>query len=446
MKHLSLKNNKIEDLEQLQHLGGLHSLEILELEGNSIVKEGGYRKYIANTLPWLQVLDGESLRPASAVKTSVESSIYQDQPRIVSEGKLPVFNSQCDAEGAAPPSMSMTDSDDGNGNERLFIQPDLLPISTEPVTGSATENDTHVPGVSLTIDSTVHPVSRIGLAGSCSSAGEHLLNSKEQRRYIFLEIQRENTASVTGNEKCMPPNPWRKASSHHHPFIQEGSVDEILAPASTITSSSDASVHDLAHAAASRIVTAPATAELLKSTPNDIIPSQQLHPSPPQLPQHPPQSIVTMTPSDPVKPLPGTLPTRPPPHGMKNKAFSPLERSRQMSISSSNNHQPSHGTVNAATCIDERDVKIVLLTKEVDLLSAQNKALRNAITSQHEALVVRHCSSRAQLCPNDSGNKLNSGSLVCDTENDPYAKLLNCWRREVLQLLTEKEIGQVLTN
>ncbi len=121
MKHLSLKNNKIEDLEQLQHLGGLHSLEILELEGNSIVKEGGYRKYIANTLPWLQVLDGESLRPASAVKTSVESSIYQDQPRIVSEGKLPVFNSQCDAEGAAPPSMSMTDTDDGNGNERLFI-------------------------------------------------------------------------------------------------------------------------------------------------------------------------------------------------------------------------------------------------------------------------------------------------------------------------------------
>ncbi len=444
-----MKNNIIKNLEQLQHLGGLHSLAILELEGNSIVKKDGYRKCIASTLPWLQELDGESLRPAAAVATAAEeSSIYQDQTRIVSEEeeKLLVFNSQCNAEGVLP-SISSTESDDGSVNGRLCMQPDLLPMSTEPPTDSAAANEILSPEISLTVDSTVHPVTRTGLPGSCSSDGDHLLDSQEQRRDNSLEIERGNPSSVTGSEKCipMPPNPWRKASSHHHPFFQE-SVDEILAPASTITSSSDVNVHDLAPAA-----TAPATAELFKSTPNGIIPSQQLHPSPPlelsppHLPSQPPQNFVTMTPTDPLQHFPCTLPTRPPSHGMKSKVISPLERSRQMSVSSSHNHQSSQDNVNATACI-EKDVKIASLMREVDLLSAQNKALSNAINSQHEALVVRHRGSRHHHDPNGSGNKVDSGSLVCDTENDPYAQLLNCWRREVLQLLTDKEISQVLTN
>ncbi len=461
VKHLSLKNNIVENLEQLQHLGGLHSLAILELEGNSIVKKDGYRKCIASALPWLQELDGESLRPAAAVTTeAAESSIYQDQTRIVSEEeeKLLVFNSQCNAEGVLP-SISSTESDDGSGNGRLCMEPDLLPMSTEPPTDSAAANEEVAneilsPETSLVVDSTVHPVTRTGLPGSCSSDGDYQLDSQEQRRENSLEIERGSPASVTGSEKCipMPPNPWRKASSHHHPIFQE-SVDEMLAPASTITSSSDVNVHDLVPAAgaATAPATATATAGLFKSTPNGIIPSQQLHSSPPlelsppQLPSQPPQNLVPVAPTDPLQPFPGTLPTRPPSHGMKSKVISPLERSRQMSVSSSHNHQSSQDNVNATACI-EKDVKIASLIREVDLLSAQNRALRKAINSQHEALVVRHRGSKHHHRPNGSGNNVNSGSLVCDTENDPYTQVLNCWRREVLQLLTDKEISQVLTN
>ncbi len=462
VKHLSLKNNRIENLEQLQHLNGLHSLAILELEGNTIVKKDGYRKCIVSTLPWLQELDGEPLRPsaAAATATAAESSIHQDQTSRVGEGeeeKLSVLNSQRNAEGALP-CLSSTESNHGDGDGRLCMQPGHLPMRTEPPTDSVATseevaNEILSEAISLAVDSTAYSVTSTGLPGPCSTDDDYLLGSQGQRRENSVErILKSPLYSVAGKEKCIPilPNPWRGASSHHHhPFFQE-SVDEMLAPTSTISSPSDVRVNDLAAA----VAVATTTAGLFKNTPNGMIHPQQLRPRPPLklyppwLPLQPPQNSV-VTPTDSLQPFPGTtLPACPPSCGMKSKVISPLERSRQMSVCSSRTQSSSQDNVNTtAACDDEKDIKISSLMKEVDLLSAENKALRKSISSQHEALVVRCRGSSHHHRPGDipplSGN-VNNGSLVCDAEDDPYVQLLNCWRREVLQLLTEKEVHQVL--
>ncbi len=444
-----MKNNRIENLEQLQYLGGLHCLETLELEGNTVVKEEGYRECIARTLPWLQELDGESLRPSGAA-VSAESSIYQDQTRSVVEEEekeeLPVLNSQCVAEGA----LSLTENNHGHGDGRLCMKPGLLPISTNPPTDSAAAESEEMvseilsAAISLAVDSTARSVMSTGLPGSCSSDDDYLLDSQEQRRKKSLEKDRETPPSlVTVREKCsipMPPNPWRNVSSRHHPFLQEP-VDEMLGHASTITPSSSVYMNDFVP---------EATAGLLKNTPNGKIHPQQLHPMPPPwFPSSQPPQNSAMNLTDSLQSLPGTLPTRPPSREMKSKAISPLERSRQMSVYSSH-IQSSQNIVDTTAC-DDKNMKISSLTREIEFLSAQNKALRKAISSQNEALVVRHRgssrnSSHYHNSPGDIplSENVSDRNIISDTEDDPYVQLLNCWRREVLQLLTEKEINQVL--
>ncbi len=463
VKHLSLKNNRIENLEQLQHLNGQQSLAILELEGNAVVKKDGYREFLVNTLPWLQKLDGEPLRYSAAVETAVESSIHRDQTSRVGEGKedeekLSVLNnSQHNTEGA-PTCLSSTASNHGDGDGRSCMQPGLLPMSNEPPTDSVTTSEqvaNHIlsEAISLAVDSAAHSVMSTGLPGPCSNYDDYLLGSQGKRRENSMERKRKNPIySVVGKEKCIPvlPNPRREeASGHRHdPFFHEP-VDEVLAPISTISSPSDVCINDVATAAATNT-----PAGLLKNTPNGMVHSQQQHQRPPLkfcppwLPLQPPQNSMG-APTDSLQPFPGTtLPARPPSGGMKSKVISPLERSRQMSLCSSRSQSFSQDNVNRTACDDEKDMKISSLMKEVDLLSAENKALRNSISSHHEALVVRCLGSSRHHRPEDIpplSENVNNGSLVCDAEDNSYVKLLNCWRREVLQLLAEKELHQVLS-
>ena len=72
MRELYLSGNKLTDLDRiLAKLAHMHDLQVLDLRGNPLTLEKGYRGTVIRTFPTLKTLDGLDVMPSERVKPKV---------------------------------------------------------------------------------------------------------------------------------------------------------------------------------------------------------------------------------------------------------------------------------------------------------------------------------------------------------------------------------------
>ncbi|EAY21146.1 Leucine Rich Repeat family protein [Trichomonas vaginalis G3] len=82
LTELYLSSNKLQDLEQtLAKIVHLRNLEVLDLRGNPLTLEKGYRQTVAAAMPWLKVLDGLDISAADRPKHTIKRDNSNSRPR-----------------------------------------------------------------------------------------------------------------------------------------------------------------------------------------------------------------------------------------------------------------------------------------------------------------------------------------------------------------------------
>eukprot|EP00474_Spongospora_subterranea_P005793 CRZ06251.1 hypothetical protein [Spongospora subterranea] len=89
LSYVDARHNRLESLDNLAALSGLHQLQSLHLEGNPICSIRNYRQHVTRLLPQLQVLDG---RPILVVERMPSTSLSPERPNITSRPNLSTSN------------------------------------------------------------------------------------------------------------------------------------------------------------------------------------------------------------------------------------------------------------------------------------------------------------------------------------------------------------------
>lgn len=82
LNELYLSSNNLQDLEAtLAKIVHLRNLEVLDLRGNPLTLEKGYRQTVAAAMPWLKVLDGLDITAADRPKIQKKRETLQSKPK-----------------------------------------------------------------------------------------------------------------------------------------------------------------------------------------------------------------------------------------------------------------------------------------------------------------------------------------------------------------------------
>jgi hypothetical protein len=128
IKKLNLKNNLIQDEENIQFLSNLTDLKWLNLTNNPISKNENYTELIKENLPWLESLDKEEEKLQNQHQEDESMSIINDDKRFF-ESQSTFSSSPCSQKTNNRPVSSNTSSNFFNSNQKFKISEDNLNLN-----------------------------------------------------------------------------------------------------------------------------------------------------------------------------------------------------------------------------------------------------------------------------------------------------------------------------